>query len=94
MIIAIVVAFPRTGLVYGLYSIRLAMLCNRFRGDEIVKANAGFVIIFESASIIGPGIAGVLLDINIQLGLPIFMISMGVFYLVISGVRRHVKTFK
>jgi hypothetical protein len=47
------------------------------------------VIIFEAANLMGPGIAGVLLDMNIRLGLPIFMISIGVFYLVISWMRRH-----
>ena len=65
------------------------MLSKRFTGGEIVAANAGFVIIFEAANLMGPGIAGVLLDMNIRLGLPIFMISIGVFYLVISWVRRH-----
>lgn len=89
IIIAIGVAFLGAGLVYGLYSIGLAMLSKRFTGGEIVAANAGFVIIFEAANLMGPGIAGVLLDMNIRLGLPIFMISIGVFYLVISWVRRH-----
>ena len=59
------------------------------QANEIIAANAGFVIIFEAANLMGPGIAGVLLDMNIRLGLPIFMISIGVFYLVISWVRRH-----
>ena len=89
IIVAIGVAFLGAGLVYGLYSIGLAMLSKRFTGGDIIAANAGFVIIFEAANLIGPGIAGVLLDLNIRLGLPIFMISMGVFYLVISWVRRH-----
>ena len=87
--IAVVVAFLRAVLVYGLYSIGLAMLSQRFRGADLVEANAGFVIIFEAANLMGPSIAGVLLDINVRLGLPIFMISMGLFYLVISWIRRH-----
>lgn len=89
VIIATGVAFLGAGLVYGLYSIGLAMLSKRFTGGEIVAANAGFVIIFETANLMGPGIAGYLLDMNIRLGLPIFMISIGIFYLVISWVRRH-----
>ena len=89
IMIAITVAFLGAGLVYGLYSIGLAMLSKRFTGGEIVAANAGFVIIFEIANLAGPGIAGVLLDVNIRLGLPIFMISVGIFYLVISWLRRH-----
>ena len=65
------------------------MLSKRFAGGEIIAANAGFVIIFEAANLMGPGIAGVLLDMNIRLGLPIFMISIGIFYLAISWMRRH-----
>ena len=84
--IAVVVTFLGAGLVFGLYSIGLAMLSQRFRVADIVAANAGFVIIFETANLMGPSIAGVLLDINIRLGLPIFMISMGLFYLVISPI--------
>ena len=87
--ISIGVAFFGAGLVYGLYSIGLAMLSKRFTGGEIIAANAGFVIIFESANLMGPSIAGVLLDINARLGLPIFMISMGVLYLTISWARRN-----
>jgi MFS family permease len=87
--IAIGVAFLGAGLVYGLYSIGLAMLSKRFSGGEIVAANAGFVIIFETANLMGPGIAGMLLDMNIRLGLPIFMISIGIFHMVISFLRRH-----
>jgi len=89
IIIAITVAFLGAGLVYGLYSIGLAMLSKRFTGGEIVAANAGFVIVFEIANLAGPGIAGVLLDLNIRLGLPVFMISIGIFYLAISWLRRH-----
>ena len=89
IVIAIGIAFLGAGLVYGLYSIGLAMLSKRFAGGEIIAANAGFVIIFEAANLMGPGIAGVLLDMNIRLGLPIFMISIGIFYLAISWMRRH-----
>ena len=88
-IIAMVLAFFGAGLVYGLYSIGLAMLSKRFTGGEIVAANAGFVIIFELSNLMGPSLAGILLDINVRLGLPIFLISMGIFYLVISWLRRN-----
>ena len=89
IVIAIGIAFLGAGFVYGLYSIGLAMLSKRFAGGEIIAANAGFVIIFEASNLMGPGIAGILLDMNIRLGLQIFTISIGVFYLVISWVRRH-----
>ena len=31
------------------------MLSKRFAGGEIIAANAGFVIIFEAANLMGPG---------------------------------------
>ena len=40
------------------------------------------------------GVLGIVLDINIRLCLPIFMISMGLFYLVISWIRRHANQYK
>jgi len=86
---AIALAFFGAGLIYGLYSIGLAMLSKRFSGGEIVAANAGFVIIFEVANMAGPALAGVFLDINIRFGLPIFLVGVGLFYLLVSWLRRH-----
>lgn len=42
------------------------------------------MILFEAENLMRHTIAGVLVDINIRLGLPIFMISLGLFYLIIS----------
>ena len=88
-LLALILAFLGAGLVYGLYSIGLAMLAKRFTGGEIIAANAGFVIIFELSNLAGPAIAGILLDINIRLGLPIFLVSVGAFYLLVSWFRRN-----
>ena len=85
----LIFGFLAAGLVYALYSIGLAMLSRRFSGAEIVAANAGFVILFELSNLIGPWVAGFLLDINMRLGLPIFTLSIGVFYVTISWIRRH-----
>jgi predicted MFS family arabinose efflux permease len=88
-LLALLLAFLGAGLVYGLYSIGLAMLSKRFTGGEIIAANAGFVIIFELSNLAGPAFAGILLDINMRLGLPIFLVSVGVFYLLVSWLRRN-----
>ena len=87
--LAMILAFLGAGLVYGLYSIGLAMLSKRFSGGEIIAANAGFVIIFELSNLVGPAFAGILLDIDMQLGLPIFLVSVGIFYLLVSWLRRN-----
>ena len=88
-LLAMILAFLGAGLVYGLYSIGLGMLSKRFSGGEIIAANAGFVIIFELSNLVGPAFAGILLDIDMQLGLPIFLVSVGIFYLLVSWLRRN-----
>jgi hypothetical protein len=41
------------------------------------------------SNLAGPAIAGILLDINMRLGLPIFLVSVGAFYLLVSWFRRN-----
>ena len=89
VLLTLLFGFLATGLVYGLYSIGLAMLSRRFSGAEIVAANAGFVILFELSNLMGPWVAGFLLDINMRYGLPIFTFAIGIFYVSISWIRRH-----
>jgi MFS family permease len=89
ILVTLIFGFLAAGLVYALYSIGLAMLSRRFSGAEIVAANAGFVILFELSNLMGPWVAGFLLDINMRLGLPIFTLSIGIFYVAISWIRRH-----
>ena len=64
--------------------IQLGLQCFR-NVSEVLKLSQQMpvIIIFEAANLMGPSIAGVLLDINIRLCLPIFMIIMSLIYLVI-----------
>ena len=87
--VTLLLAFLGAGLVYALYTIGLAMLSKRFSGSQIVAANAGFVILFELSNLIGPWIAGFLLDINMKFGLPFFTISVGILFVSISWIRRN-----
>ena len=89
VLLTLLFGFLAAGLVYGLYSIGLAMLSRRFSGAEIVAANAGFVILFELSNLMGPWVAGFLLDINMRYGLPIFTCAIGIFYVSISWIRRR-----
>lgn len=85
---ALALTFFGAGLVYGLYTIALAMVSKRFSTGEIVAANAGFVILFEFANLVGPTLAGAMIDYNMRFGLPVFMMSVGIIYAVISYIRR------
>ncbi len=89
VLLTLLFGFFAAGLVYALYSIGLAMLSRRFSGAEIVAANAGFVILFELSNLMGPWLAGFLLDINMRYGLPIFTCAIGIFYVSISWIRRR-----
>ena len=85
---ALALTFVGAGFIYGLYTIALAMVSKRFSKGEIVAANAGFVILFEFANLVGPTIAGAMVDYNLRYGLPVFMMSIGIIYAVISFLRR------
>ncbi len=64
------------GAAWGVYSIALAALGVRFRGALLAAANAVFVIAFEAANILGPPLAGGVLDLWPRHGL---MAMMGLF---------------
>ena len=85
---ALTLTFFGAGFIYGLYTIALAMVSKRFSKGEIVAANAGFVILFEFANLVGPTVAGAMVDYNLRYGLPVFMMSVGIIYAVISFLRR------
>src|SRR3546814_3441472 len=46
------------GAAFGLYTVAVTMLGERYRGGELAAANAAFVMMFEIANLTGPPIAG------------------------------------
>ena len=89
--LALSLAFVGCGLIYCIYTLSLSLLSERYKGDRLIAANASFIIIFEISSLTGPVLAGKMIDLSIQFGLSIFLISIGVIYLFVSGIRTFQK---
>jgi MFS family permease len=51
------------GLAAGIYPVALAMAGTRFRGAELVSANAAVIIAYGAGSLIGPTLGGVAMDL-------------------------------
>jgi hypothetical protein len=67
------------------------MLAQRYKGNQLVAANASFVILFEMANLIGPAIAGKMIDNSLNYGLSVFLIISGLMYLLIAQIRDYQK---
>ncbi len=65
------------GISFGLYTVGLALLGQRFRGGDIARANAAFSSLYIVGGLIGRPIAGRAMDL---LGEPGFGPSVAVFY--------------
>jgi MFS family permease len=62
-ILMYLVLFVWGGLILGVYSIGLTMLGERYKGDDLANANAGFVILYSLGLLVGPAGEGVALDL-------------------------------
>lgn len=51
------------GIYGGIYSVALTIVGERFRGQELVVANAALAMVWGLGGIAGPGIAGMAMDI-------------------------------
>ena len=80
-------AFLGAGLIYGLYTLGLTMLSNRVSSQDLVTANAGFVIIFEMSNLFGPTVAGILVDVSFKFGFSSFVFLLGLVYVGIYWIR-------
>jgi MFS family permease len=69
------------GISFAIYSVGLTLLGQRFKGDDIARANAALTTVYTFGGMIGPPIAGTALD---TVGKPGFGLSLAVFY-VLAG---------
>ena len=51
------------GIVMGIYTIGLTMIGERFKGSQLVGANALYVMLYALGMLIGPAAQGVALDV-------------------------------
>jgi len=50
------------GIVMGIYTVGLTIIGERFKGSELVGANAAYVILYSLGLLLGPSVQGVALD--------------------------------
>ncbi len=71
------------GVSWGMYTLGLALLGERFKPAQLAAANAAFVMVYEAGSIAGPVVSGAALDRWPLYGLPV---SVGVTAVLFIGV--------
>jgi MFS family permease len=70
------------GTVWGVYSLAITLLGERFRPSEIAQASALFVMIYSAGSLVGPPIGGAAMDLWNPHGLPV-AVGAALFLLVV-----------
>jgi MFS family permease len=76
------------GVSWGMYTLGLALLGERFQPAQLAAANAAFVMTYEVGSIAGPVVSGAALDHWPDLGLPIAVGIVAAMFIVIAVVQR------
>lgn len=85
-----ILLFVWGGVVFGLYTIALALLGERFPPGELAAANALFVMVYETGSLAGPVMAGGAMDTIGRQGLPLIAgLAAAAFLVAIAVLRRR-----
>ncbi len=66
------------GLVFGLYTAGLVMLGDKYSSENLVSANAMFIIFYEAGALFGPALSGGAMDLWPQYGFVGFLQFMSV----------------
>lgn len=75
------------GVGYGVYTMALVELGERFRGSTLVAGNAAFALMWGAGGIVGPPTAGVLMQAIGPLGLPVVIAGLSAI-LIVSVILR------
>ncbi|MEQ8815085.1 MAG: MFS transporter [Thalassobaculum sp.] len=86
-----VVAYPVLvlwgGAAFGIYTVAMTLLGERYRGGELAAANAAFVIAFELANLAGPPAAGWAMEAWVPHGLMVWMTAVALGFVAVAVVR-------
>ncbi|MGH6960686.1 MAG: hypothetical protein ACREE7_09400, partial [Dongiaceae bacterium] len=77
------------GVSWGIYTLALGLMGERFPAKELAAANAAFVMMYEVGSVGGPIISGAAMDIWPLYGLPIVVVVAAGALLVFGLLRNH-----
>ncbi|HLJ64088.1 MAG TPA: MFS transporter [Stellaceae bacterium] len=68
------------GVTSGIYPIALSMIGDRFRGADLIAANAALITFYGIGSLAGPALGGLAMDLWNPHGLPmLFVLAFGLF---------------
>lgn len=81
------VLFLWGGASFGLYTVGVTMLGERYRGGELVAANAAFVMTFELANLVGPPLSGWAIEAWVPTGLMAYMSLIAAVFVTVTVVR-------
>lgn len=75
------------GLISGLYPVALAHLGSRYRGAQLAAANAAFIMLYATGTLVAPPLMGGAMDLVRPQGLPLSIALMLGLYAVLVGLR-------
>lgn len=81
------ILFVWGGCSFGLYTVGVTMLGERYRGGELVAANAAFVMTFELANLLGPPMSGWAIEAWVPTGLMVYMATIAALFVAVSALR-------
>ncbi len=79
------------GVSWGIYTLALGLMGEKFPATELAAANAAFVMMYEAGSVGGPIISGAAMDVWPLYGLPIVVAVAAGALFVFGLVRSHVR---
>jgi len=79
------------GAAFGIYTVAVTMLGERYKAGELASANAAFVVCFELANLTGPPIAGGAMEIWQPHGLFVFMGTVAAVFTALAVLRGVVR---
>ena len=85
--LAYAILFMWGGASFGLYTVGVTMLGERYRGGELTAANAAFVMTFELANLIGPPVAGWSIEAWAPTGLMAYMTAVAIGFVTVTLLR-------
>jgi MFS family permease len=75
------------GITGGLYTVGLAHLGSRFKGGDLVSANAAFVMLYSLGVVVGPPLVGAAIDLGGPHGFAAMLSAMLFAYALLVAVR-------
>lgn len=81
------ILFVWGGCSFGLYTVGVTMLGERYRSGELIAANAAFVMTFEMANLLGPPLSGWAIEAWVPTGLMLYMSAIASGFVLLSVVR-------